>query len=420
MFGFGFAICLTAVLTAQKPAATPRQERLLNGLKVLVVNDPAAGNVSLRLRIHGGSAFDPQEKEGVMKMLSESFFPTPESRSFFAEELGGGLEVTCSYDYIQINASARSGEMLTLIETVAQAVANLDLSKETAASLRTSLLASVAAAEKDPAYVADSAVAKRLFGTFPYGRPQMGTPASLQRVDFADLRFAKERLLTADNATLAIRGSVDTQLAFRAARRYFGAWLKADKRIPSTFRQPDDPDPAILKIAVDATPAFEVRYAVRGVSRSAREFPVAEVLAQVLDARLRSLVGSNGTASVAHEEHVLPGAFVLRYRANGEGPLALNAERANAETVASFIGRPVTDAEFVAAKAEMLAALARRDPVDVWLDVDTYKITSPSDEMKAFQDLSLSDLNAFASRVASQKAAIAMVTPAVPPPSPTN
>lgn len=420
MFGFGFAICVTAILTAQKPAVTPRQERLLNGLKVLVFNDPAAGNVSLRLRIHGGSAFDPQEKEGVMKMLSESFFPTPESRSFFAEELDGGLEVTCGYDHIQINASARSGEMLTLIETVAQAVANLDLSKETAASLRTSLLASVAAAEKDPAYVADSAVAKRLFGTFPYGRPQMGTQASLQKVDFADLRFAKERLLTADNATLAIRGNVDTQLAFRAARRYFGAWLKADKRIPSTFRQPDDPDPAILKIAVDATSAVEVRYAVRGVSRSAREFPAAEVLARVLDARLKSLVGSNGTASVTHEEHVLPGAFVLRYRANGEGPLALNAERANAETVASFIGRPVTDAEFVAAKADVLAALVRRDSVDVWLDVDTYKITSPTDEMKAFENLSLSDLNAFASRVARQKAAIAMVTPAVPAASPTN
>ena len=62
---------------AQNTAAhSPKQEKLLNGLKVLMWNDPAADKVSVKIRIHSGSAFDPQGKEGVMSCLAENIFPT--------------------------------------------------------------------------------------------------------------------------------------------------------------------------------------------------------------------------------------------------------------------------------------------------------------------------------------------------------
>jgi predicted Zn-dependent peptidase len=40
--------------------ANPRQERLLNGLKVLMFPNPAADKVSITVRIHSGASFDPQ------------------------------------------------------------------------------------------------------------------------------------------------------------------------------------------------------------------------------------------------------------------------------------------------------------------------------------------------------------------------
>jgi zinc protease len=210
LYVFSLVVFQTFPAAAQKPVAAPRQEKLLNGLKVLVWNSPASEKVSLKVRIHAGSAFDPQEKEGVMKLLADSLFPTPEARSFFKEELDGNLEVTANYDYIQVTAESRSDAFLSMLETVAQAITNPDLSKESTATLKTALSAQLQKVERDPAYVADRAVAKRLFGTFPYGRPTLGTPASLQKIDFADLRFAKDRLLTADNATIAIRVNVET------------------------------------------------------------------------------------------------------------------------------------------------------------------------------------------------------------------
>ena len=412
-------LALASVSPAQKPSATPRQEKLLNGLRVLIWNTPEAEKTTLKLRIHAGSAFDPQEKEGVMRLLSESFFPTADSRTFFTDELEGSFELISNYDYIQFNATAKNSEFLTMVETVAQAMANPDLSKEATASLKAALLAKVQEAEKDGSYVADRAVARRLFGTFPYGRPSIGDTGSLQKIDFADLRFARERLLTADNATLVIRGNVDPALALRAVRRYFGAWSKADKKVPSTFRQPDAPDAAVVKVEMPGVSSSEVRYAIRGFARSSKEFAAAEIFARTLQARFADLIskGPGSDATVTHDEHVLPGAFVFRYRSQPSSPALLAPGSETDTTSASFrsiLNRTVTESEFSAAKAEVLASLEKRDAADAWLDIDTFRITSVADEIRAFQNVTLLEVNSLSSRLAREPlAAAVVVAPAV-------
>lgn len=411
-----FLVCLsllsafTAAGSAQKASPTPRQEKLLNGLKVHVWNVPGAEKVSLRLRIHSGSAFDPQGKEGVMKILSQSFFQNNEAETFFADELGGSLEIISNYDYIQINAEARASEFLSMLETVSQAVLNPDLSKESAEKLKAALAKSLDEADNDPAYVADRSVAKRLFGTFPYGRPVMGDSASLQKIDFADLRFARERLLTSDNATLSIQG-VDPSLAFRAVRRYFGSWLKSDKSVPSTFRQPDAPDAEVARVEMPGITGSEVRYAVRGFARSNKEFAAAEVYERLLQARFQEAVTKNGgsNAVVSHEEHILPGAFVFKYSSPGTGQAALPVS-----SVTSIWTSPVTEAELSQARSQTLSAMAKRNTADLWLDVDTFKLKSAAEESKAFQDLTLADLKAVAERLAREPLAAVIVTAPAP------
>ena len=73
LFAF-FAIALLFSFAAAPAEAQrgPRQEKLLNGLRVLMWPNPAADTVELKLRIHAGASFDPQGREGTMKMLAES------------------------------------------------------------------------------------------------------------------------------------------------------------------------------------------------------------------------------------------------------------------------------------------------------------------------------------------------------------
>ena len=403
LIGFFFLSAFALFGNAQKASSTPRQEKLLNGLRVHVWNVPGVEKVSLRLRIHSGSAFDPQGKEGVMKLLSESFFPNNEAETYFADELGGSLEIISNYDYIQINAEAKASEFLPLLETVSQAVLNPDLSKEATEKLKAALAKSVDESDNDPAYVADRSAAKRLFGTFPYGRPVMGDAASIQKIDFADLRFARERLLTSDNATLSIQG-VEPSLAFRAVRRYFGSWLKSDKAVPSTFRQPDAPSSEVARVELPGVKGSEVRYSVRGVARSSKEFAAAEVYERLLQVRFHEAVAKSGgtNASVAHNEHILPGAFVFKYSTQGA---ALPAT-----TITSLWATPITESEFSQAKSQALASAGKREISDLWLDVDTFRLTSAADELKAFQKVSLADVNSLAARISREPLAAVLVT----------
>ena len=91
-------------------SAAPREEKLLNGLKLLMFDAPSGDKVTLKVRIHAGSAFDPQGKKGLMKLLAANVFPNPEAKEYFADKLGGSLDVESNYDYIQINCIFKARE----------------------------------------------------------------------------------------------------------------------------------------------------------------------------------------------------------------------------------------------------------------------------------------------------------------------
>ncbi|HMT09157.1 MAG TPA: insulinase family protein, partial [Pyrinomonadaceae bacterium] len=271
---FTIAVVLTMLFASVTAfsQAKPREERLLNGLKLLMWRDSSATDATVRIRIHSGAAFDPQGKEGVMRLLADNIFPTEATREFFSEELGGGLTVTTNYDYIEINARGRSDALLTMIETLSAAVANPTIDKPTTAKLKENLAKTAKDFENDPSYVASLAANKRLFGTFPYGRPMYGSSESIAKIDFADLIDAKLKFLTADNATVAVSGNFDPSFAYKAVRRLFGAWLKSDRRVPSTFRQPDDPPAGMLTLPSPVSDKSAIRFAARGVSRADSNF----------------------------------------------------------------------------------------------------------------------------------------------------
>jgi predicted Zn-dependent peptidase len=409
---FVLIVLITTITTFSQNtnSKTPRQEKLLNGLKVLMWSDPSAQNVSVKIRFHSGSSFDPQDKEGLMQILAENIFPNDVVKEFFTEDLGGSVEVLTNFDYIQINAAAKPEEFLSLMETLANAVANPTIDKEITAKLKVKQLEKVKELEKNPAYIADQATAKRLFGNFPYGRKQAGSPESVQKIDFADLIFAKERFLTADNATVTITGNFKTDLAFRAARRYFGAWIKSDKRVPSTFRQPDEPDTKPFGVTLSSVGDGEVRYAMRGLARNDKDFAASMVLTHILDRRLQDFAPKQSASNifVRQDERILPGVIVFGYKSSPQPVVAMPTDSANSgeksanlpqNTASLLLSQSIKTEEYNKAKAEVLADLSKKTIADWWLDVDTFKITSVSDESAIFNSVTQADVQRVAEKL---------------------
>jgi hypothetical protein len=394
----------------------PRQEKLLNGLKVLMWNVPKSDKVTVKIRVHSGSAFDPQQKEGVMRLLADNIFPNESAKEFFTEELDGSLEVVSNYDYIQITATAKSEHLLDVLQTLANAVANPVIDKETTARLRAALAGKVKELDKDPVYVADMAAASRLYGTFPYGRRQMGTAESVQRIDFADLIAVKERFLTADNATVTLTGNYNSDIAYRAIRRYFGAWLKSDKKVPSTFRHPDEPDTKPLVIAGPAFGAVEARYVLRGLARSDKDFAASEILTRIARARWEEGKPGANSFTARQESHILPGHILFGMTLISQSPDGkIDSKMADPKIPGSLIPQNISEAEFAKAKADVIAEVTARDLQDRWLDVDTFKGLPVDNETAAYQDATLADIRRVAERLAKNPVVTVLFTTPVEP-----
>lgn len=390
-----FSYAQTAKLNA------PRQEKLLNGLNLLVWNAPESEKVTVKLRIHSGSAFDPQGKEGTMALLADILFPNQEQREYFAEDLGGSLEVTSNFDYIQINATANSDQLLTLLETVSNAVINPQIDKETTAKVRAARLEKLKELEQNPVYIADNATARRLFGDFPYGRAQMGTSDSVAKIDFADLILAKQRFLTADNATLAVVGNVKSDTVYRAVRRYFGAWTQADKKVPATFRLPAAPDSKELSIQLENTDKYSIRSAAIVAARNDKDFYATQILTRILQKQF-CLNNESYFGKSSYQPYLLRGIYIIKtdsvYGKDTESlPINSSGCPSPPQNRIKTVNSTIKQVDFETVKKAVLYDFQRKseslpDAAELWLDVDTFKLSSLKEEINRLNSVTLADV----------------------------
>jgi predicted Zn-dependent peptidase len=390
----------------------PRESKLLNGTKLLVWSDTKASKATVKIRIHSGSAFDPLGKEGVMQLLSDILFPLESTKEFFAEDLNGSFEIVTNYDYVQINATGDADKFLTILETLAPAVTNPPINKETTEKVRLALLAKVRELEKNPSYVADRAVAKRLLGNFPYGRPQLGSSETLQKIDFADLLLAEQKFFTADNATIAIGGNVNPDFALRAVKRLFGGWLKSDKKVPATFAQPDAPPASLQVLDTTTEKTSEIRFAMRSLARGDKDFYAAQILEKVLQNRVQTREGKN--SFVHQNSNALPGFIVFGVSQWNVGTVKKVGDQiALPEGINNYSGNFLKDAvkpdEYEKAKNDLSDRIKQPDLLDYWLDAETFKLASVKDDWQKYQSVTLGDVQRVLEKLQKESVASVLV-----------
>jgi zinc protease len=385
----------------------PRREQLLNGLKVLLV--PRAGDtqVTLRLRVHSGAAFDLAGKEGMMALLGDALFSDPTTAEYVKEELDGRLEVATGFDSIDVLLAGRADSFERLAELLRNAVLNTQLTPDVVARLREARTKIVREVGVSPATVADRAVAARLYGSYPYGRVLSGTPETLARVQRADLMLAHDRFLASDNATLVIIGGFDPARTMRLLRQYLGGWRKSDRGVPATFRQPAAPDPRTLVIDMPGLPDAEVRLALRGLARSDRDRAAAIVLALVAQERWKTATPelASRAVSVTHDAHALGGVFRLSASVPSAAVAAQAVESARA-LLRALASTHAGATEFETAKRTAAATLARElekpeTMADVWLDAQTYQTNAATttETIRAINALTPADAQRVAARL---------------------
>ncbi|MDT7688472.1 MAG: zinc protease [Acidobacteriota bacterium] len=371
-------LCAGWFAAAAQTPPEPRREQLLNGLRILLVSRPADQNVLIKLRVHSGAAFDLAGKEGLMATLADAMFDQ-QTREYVTEELSGRIEVVPGYDTLDITLAGRASDFERLLELARNAVTNTQLTPEAVERVRSARLKSLRETQPAPAEAADRAIAARLFGTYPYGRPTTGTPESVARFERADFIVMRDRFLNPDNTTLVIVGGFEPRRVMRTLRESFGGWRKSDRIVPATFRLPDPPDERTLVIGRDGSQSVELRLAVRGLARTDRDNPVAQVVAALVRERWLSAMPElkERAAFVHHDAFRESGIFRMgaTLRTPNEAADALAAARLVLNGLA--MNTPTTaeleNAKRAAANSFNGGAQTDETFADAWLDEHTYK-----------------------------------------------
>lgn len=391
----------------------PYEERLLNGLRVMVWKDPEATKVTLKLRIHSGSAFDPKDKMGVMALLSDILFPDPQTRAYFQEDLEGHLEVISNYDYIQINATGKADEFINILDTVRAGIVTTPITPENFAKVRDARLVTAKEDAAKPVVIADRAAAKRLLAEFPYGRPMNGTPESIAKIDRFDMVTAKEKFLDADNATLAIVGKVDAKFAVKAVKQLLGNWQKSEGIVPATFAQPDAPDASTMLVDIPGAADAEVRFAVRGLAANDKDTPALIFWTAGFEKRLNASLPAECGSSVrvSHWPHVLPGLL----KVSGTFPVDAAGKCFNAVkgALAKLAAEKANAQDFAETQKDMISLASGGGNIDrvsdLWLGAETFKWGKASDQLNLMKAATPLDGEKAAARIFGKAPVVAVI-----------
>jgi zinc protease len=281
-----FAIVALLVVPSSRAEAMKIQVvKSPGGITAWLVEEHSVPLIALRFAFEGGTAQDPEGKEGLSNFLAGMLDEgagdlTAKQFQERAEEIAMRMSFEDSRD-----AFYGSFETLTENRDKAAALLALALGKprfdaDAVERVRGQLQASLAYAARDPNRVASEQWAAMAFPSHPYGRPAAGTPASLKAITRDDIATFWSRTFARDNLRVVVVGDIDAATLAGLLDRVFGQ-LPAKAQL-----KPVAPiEPASLekqKVIEMAVPQSVARFGLPAMPRKDKDFITAFVLNTIL------------------------------------------------------------------------------------------------------------------------------------------
>jgi zinc protease len=208
---------------------------LSNGLRVFVVTDHEQPSIAARMvLLTAGSIKDPAAMPGVAQMTANILTQGTEKRSAreIAEAIdfiGGKLEAASGKDSSTVTLNIVKKDLGTGLDLMSDVVLHPAFLGDELDRRRQQLLSNLTVQYSDPEYLASVVFGRVVYGASPYGWPQEGTTASIQKLTRDDLVKFHDGNYAPNTTLLAFAGDIAPEEAFAAAEKYFGAWPKSSK-----------------------------------------------------------------------------------------------------------------------------------------------------------------------------------------------
>ena len=282
------------------PQARIRSRTLKNGLKVVAVPNSEAPFVTLMLGLKEGPWTESPDAPGVaaaaLEMLTQgteryTAAELAELLEFNALTLQGAAEVggRPSMDVGKVTATGLSDKFPLAMELLAEVVRRPTFPEEETDILKDQRRLTLSVREKDPRYIADRVLQRRLYGDHPYARPVTGDLADVDRIQPAMLGAWWRAHARPDACTLYVAGDVKLRDVWRLATEHFGDWEPA--QAPAELSWPPVPareSTRIYLVDVPNSVQSQIRIGQIGITRGHPEYHNARVFSQIFGSDFNS------------------------------------------------------------------------------------------------------------------------------------
>ena len=200
---------------------------LSNGLRVLVDARGPAAVAAVYLWIDVGSADEPGGLYGAAHFVEHLVFKGTGSFGVgevaaAIEDVGGDLNAWTSFDETVFHATVPAAEAPRAIQVLAEMMRTARFDPVELDRERAVIVEEIRGGQDEPELVVGEALYAAAYGPHPYGRPVIGTVASVRAMDRAALVAFYEANYQPANAALVVVGPVDPAAVLVAAERWLG------------------------------------------------------------------------------------------------------------------------------------------------------------------------------------------------------
>ena len=351
--------------------ATPKETRLENGLRVIVVERPGLPLLSAQVLIGQGAAADPAGLAGTATMTGDLLTKGTEKMGApeiakAIESLGGSIGSGAGRETSAAYVQVLSGKAEPALKILADVVLHPAFQQEEIDRLRNQRLDYLRVALQQPGSLARFVTDRVVFGAGAYGHATNGTLETLPAIGREEIvKFYRSHYLPRD-ASFVLAGDVTLEQGRNFAEKLFGAW-KNEGTAPNDAGPSMSGDWKPKEVVVDMPEAGQaaVTVAKPAIKRTSPEYYAALVanaalgngFVSRLNREIRIKRGLSYGAGSSIEARRQPGLFSASVQTKNESAAEV-AQLVKAE-LKRLITAPVEGAELQARKAVLTGRYAR-------------------------------------------------------------
>ena len=278
----------------------PARRKLKNGAAVLVVERHELPMASLVITWPSGIADEPPAQAGIAGLTADLLDEGAGKRAALevAEDvarLGATLQTSASWDDTRVQATTLTRALDQLLPIVAAVVARPSFADKELERVRADRVTALVQLRDVPAAISRDTLSRVVYGDKQrYGQPEIGTEATLGKLDRAAIVAWHKQHLRPDLATIIVVGDVQTDDIVRRLDGAFADWKSTQK---GKLKHPPLPAPRTVRkvVIVDRPGAAqtEMRLGLPGAPRTSKDYFACLVTNAILGGQFISRLNFN-------------------------------------------------------------------------------------------------------------------------------